>query len=154
MRYWIFLASVAALILVGLTLWIGSPARINVRNESGTVVASVQINVVHSDTRGKLQAEPVAPNDQIHFLRDLAPGDERDQSYHDNSPYNFDILVQRADGRAERFYKTYIVDDWHGTVPPIHILTITPTGLLLDGAPPAPVESDPERDFGQLDHLP
>lgn len=109
---------------------------------------------MHSDTRGKLQAAPVAPNDQIHFLRDLAPGDERDQSYHDNSPYNFDILVRWADGRTARFYRTYIVDDWYGIVPPAHILTITPTGLLLDGVPPAPVESDPERDFGQFNDLP
>ena len=150
MRPWLLAAAVAALSLFGLYFRPDWPGVITVRNESGEAVSSVQVNVVHSDTLGELQSRPIAAHDQIYFLGALGPGAERVQTYRDTSSYNLDILVQWSDGRSARFYRTYVVDDWYGVIPPHHLITITPKDLLLDGRPPAPVESNPERDYGQF----
>lgn len=142
MRPWIVASLVGtALFLFGVIFQPHIPTTIIVRNESGSAVRSMQVNVTRSDTGGRLQTEPLAPFDQIYHLGPLVDGEERTQTYSGAAEYGIDAFAVMEDGRTARFYEGYI-DTF---APWTHIITVTESGLLLNGKAAADVQRDPEK---------
>lgn len=117
-----------------------------IRNESGRDLQNVQVNVVVSDTKGRLQQDPIDDFDQINHVGFLAAGKELAVKYRSRSKYNIDTYVVWQNGNAARFDYGTVYDEG---LDPTHVITVTPTHLLFDGKPPIDVQSDPERYYGK-----
>ena len=144
MRTATILIAASTIVLIGCAQTTASKdGRLTLRNDSHEEIVEAQINFVHDYAGGQLLSAPRDPFDQITKLPPLSPGATMVVPYASLSDGNIDILVRWRSGRTARFNVGYVSEGLN----PEHVVIATETGLLFDGKPPAPIQSDPESHY-------